>query len=171
MERTLVLDASWQPINAVSWQRAMGYVARGRCEVLENYDRMVHPDCAMPAVVRLCNSVKRTKQKVKFSRVNILARDRNTCQYCGPKFAPSELTYDHVTPRAQGGKTEWSNIVAACVACNTAKGARTPSQAEMRLLRKPERPSWIPQYNPRLRVPLRDVPKEWQTYWTVTLEP
>lgn len=171
MERTLVLDAGFQPVNAVSWQKAMSYIARDRAVVLEEYDRSVHADVQMPAVVRLCNSVKRTRQKVKFSRVNVLARDKFRCQYCGTKLPAGELTYDHVIPRSQGGKTEWHNIVSSCVPCNAAKANRTPAQAEMRLLVKPERPSWIPLFNPRLRVPLRDVPKEWRDYWTVELEP
>ena len=171
MERTLVLDSSYQPINAVSWQKAMSYIARDRATVLEEYDRSVHADVQMPAVVRLNNSVKRTRQKVKFSRVNILARDRNRCQYCGERLPSSELTYDHVIPRSQGGKTEWSNIVSCCVLCNKTKANRTPAQAEMRLLTKPVRPSWVASYNPRLRVPLREVPPEWRDYWTVELEP
>jgi 5-methylcytosine-specific restriction endonuclease McrA len=149
----------------------MSYIARDRCEILEEYEHSVHADVQMPAVVRLKNSVRRTRQKVKFSRVNILARDRNTCQFCGRKLPPSELTYDHVIPRAQGGKTEWTNIVAACGICNAAKGNRTPAQAEMKLLHKPERPSWIPLFNPRLRVPLRDVPEAWKNYWTIELDP
>ena len=170
MERTLVLDTGFQPINAVSWQKAMSYIARGRCEVLEEYEHTVHADVQMPAVVRLNNTVRRTRQKVKFSRVNILARDRNRCQFCGERLPSSELTYDHVIPRSQGGKTEWGNIVAACVPCNKAKANRTPAQAEMRLLTKPVRPNWIASYNPRLRVPLRDVPEQWKNYWTVELE-
>ena len=166
---TLVLDTGFQVINVVSWQRAMGYIARGRCDVVEEYDAMVHADTQMPAVVRLTHQVHRTRQKVKFSRSNILSRDGNRCQYCGSRFSTGDLTYDHVVPRCQGGKTEWGNIVASCYACNQAKGNRTPEQADMRLLRKPVRPSWMPTYNPRLR--LKNVPREWQNYWSVELEP
>jgi hypothetical protein len=39
----------------------------------------------------------------------------------------------------------------------------------MRLLREPVRPSWVPYYNPRLK--LHEVPPEWRSYWTVELEP
>jgi 5-methylcytosine-specific restriction endonuclease McrA len=165
---TLVLDSGFQPINVVPWQRAMAYILRDRCDVVEEYDAVVHADVQMPAVVRLNHSISRGRQKVKFSRSNVLMRDRGRCQYCGHKVPASDLTFDHVVPRCQGGKTEWTNIVMACYSCNQAKAHRTPAQADMRLLRQPVRPSWIPSYNARLK--LKDVPKEWQDYWVVELE-
>jgi len=167
--RTLVLDQSYQPVNAVSWQRAMSYLARGKADVLKEYAVEVHATALMPAVVRLHTGVHRGKQKVKFSRQNVMARDRGRCQYCGDKLSAADLTYDHVIPRAQGGKTTWENIVMACIPCNRAKANRTPQQAEMRLLRQPERPTWVPRYNARLQS--KDVPEEWREYWTVELEP
>ena len=48
---------------------------------------------------------------MKFSRVNIYARDGHRCQYCGATCAIDELTYDHVVPRSKGGLTTWENIV------------------------------------------------------------
>jgi len=167
--RTLVLDSSYLPVNVVSWQRAISYIARDRASVLEEYDREVHAGLNMPAVVRLNNSVQRGRQRVKFSRANVLARDKGRCQYCGARLPSDQLTYDHVIPRAQGGKTVWENIVMACVPCNAAKADKTPVQADMRLIKPPVRPSWIPRYNPRLR--LVDVPPEWRDYWNVELEP
>ena len=167
--RTLVLDQGYLPVNVVSWQRAMSYIARDRAAVLEEYDALVHAGVQMPAVVRLSRPVARHAQRVKFSRANVLARDRWRCQYCGQRFRGDELTYEHVVPRSQGGRTTWENIVMACVDCNRRKGSRTPAQAEMKLLRPPARPSWVPRYNPRLQP--REVPVEWRDYWTVELEP
>jgi len=166
---TLVLDQSMQPINIVPWQRALSYVLRERADVLEEYDVAVHPWMQMPAVVRLNHSISRSKQRVKFSRANVLMRDRCRCQYCGVKFSARDLTFDHVVPRCQGGKTVWENIVMACWPCNDGKGGRRPEQADMRLIRQPVRPSWVPHYNPRLK--LTEVPPEWRNYWTVELEP
>ena len=168
MQTTLVLDQCMQPINIVSWQRAASYISRDVVCVLEEYDASVHTGMQMPAVVRLNRPVQRGRQRVKFSRANVLMRDRNRCQYCGGRFATQDLTFDHVTPRCQGGKTTWENVVASCYSCNQAKGGRTPARADMRLLRQPARPTWVPQYNVRLRT--RDVPPEWRNYWTVELE-
>jgi len=165
---TLVLDSGYQPINIVPWQRAVSYLARARADVLEEYGALVHAGVQMPAVVRLNHQVSRGRQRVKFSRANVLMRDRCRCQYCGQRFAAKDLTFDHVVPRCQGGKTEWTNISMACWSCNDAKGGRRPEQADMRLLRQPVRPSWVPYYNPKLRA--SEVPPEWRGYWTVELE-
>jgi 5-methylcytosine-specific restriction endonuclease McrA len=97
----------------------------------------------MPAVVRLCRYARGRKKGVKFSRMNVYRRDEFTCQYCGDRPGVSLLTFDHVVPRAQGGKTEWTNIVTACVECNAAKADRTPEQAKMALSRKPARPAYM----------------------------
>jgi 5-methylcytosine-specific restriction endonuclease McrA len=175
--RTLVLDQGYLPVNVVSWQRAMSYIARDRADVLEEYATLIHAGVQMPAVVRLNRPVARYVPRVKFSRANVLARDRSRCQYCGRRLPSAELTYDHVIPRSQGGRTTWENIVMACVDCNRQKANRTPAQAEMRLLRPPSRPSvydvglaaGLPRYHPRLQP--RDVPPEWRDYWTVELEP
>jgi 5-methylcytosine-specific restriction endonuclease McrA len=35
------------------------------------------------------------------------------------------LTFEHVVPKSRGGQTTWSNIVTACVPCNTRKAAST----------------------------------------------
>ena len=168
--KTLVLDSSYRPINTVEWTRAVGYVVRDRADVLEEYGEIVHAGMQMPAVVRLRDVLRRDKQKVKFSRINVLSRDHWKCQYCGRRLPTSDLTYDHVIPRAQGGKTVWENIVSSCYPCNQAKANRTPTQADMRLLSKPTRPMWLPSFNPKLRMPLRDVPLLWRNYWTVELE-
>jgi|PlaIllAssembly_1097288.scaffolds.fasta_scaffold52347_1 5-methylcytosine-specific restriction endonuclease McrA len=167
--QTLVLDQSLQPINIVSWHRAVGMMLTGSADVLEEYDQLVHPRMQMPAVVRLHRPIERHKQKVKFSRANVVLRDRNRCQYCGRQFPTKELTFDHVIPRSRGGKTVWENIVMACWPCNDAKRNRLPHEADMRLLRQPVRPSWVPHYNPRLKQ--SEVPPEWRNYWHVELEP
>jgi 5-methylcytosine-specific restriction endonuclease McrA len=73
----------------------------------------------------------------------VLARDRETCQYCGAQPGRAHLTIDHVLPRAQGGNTTWENVVAACSACNHRKANRTPQQAGMALAHSPRRPSSV----------------------------
>jgi 5-methylcytosine-specific restriction endonuclease McrA len=113
--------------------------------------------------------VKKTKTPVKFSRQNIYARDKYRCQYCGAKFGPEELTYDHVVPRSRGGKTKWDNIVTCCIRCNRKKGGRTPAEARMRLIRKPSQPTWLPAL--RITIGFKEVPNSWRDYlyWNVEL--
>jgi 5-methylcytosine-specific restriction endonuclease McrA len=79
-------------------------------------------------------------KRIMLSRKNVLRRDRMRCQYCNGR---DRLTIDHVMPKSRGGKDTWENLVAACTRCNNRKGNRTPEEANMRLLRKPFRPSHV----------------------------
>ncbi len=167
--QTLLLNQGFEPIKVISWQRAITLLFLGKVEVLEEYGRgvkSVNLIIKVPAVVRLLRSFRRHARPVKFSRVNIYARDSYKCQYCGRKAAISELTYDHVKPRSQGGKTEWTNIVTCCYQCNRKKGGRTPREASMALLAQPTQPNWVPAV--AIRISLRSVPDAWRDYlyWT-----
>ncbi|MHC4994853.1 MAG: HNH endonuclease, partial [Planctomycetota bacterium] len=97
-------------------------------------------DLAIPHVVRLLGYARPRPQRVRLSRKNIFARDKNTCQYCGKAFKSAELNLDHVLPKSRGGQMRWDNIVCSCVACNTRKSNRTPREAGMKLIRKPVKP-------------------------------
>lgn len=167
--RTLLLSQSYEPITVISWQRALTLLSLGKVEVLEEYDTAVRSTTfiiKLPSVVRLLRAFRRHRKPVKFSRVNIYARDDYACQYCGEKKKLTELTYDHVLPRHQGGKTEWTNIVTACQDCNLFKGARTPEQAGMKLRNRPVQPKWVPAVT--ITVSTRSMPDAWRDYlyWT-----
>ena len=173
MQSTLLLAASYEPIDVISWQDAVRLMTLGKVEVIEEYDKDLHSTyliIKMPAVVRLLSMFKKRKKKVKFSRVNIYARDKYRCQYCGISGKMKDFTFDHVTPKAQGGKTTWINIVTCCSACNGKKDNRTPKEAGMRLRKKPVQPSWLPAIT--IRVSQKSMPDAWRDYlyWNVTLE-
>ena len=94
----------------------------------------------VPCILRLLTYSRVPTIPVKLTRKNIYIRDMNTCQYCGNQFPPERLNIDHVVPRSMGGKNTWTNLVCTCHECNTRKGNRTPREAGMKLLRKPEKP-------------------------------
>ena len=172
MENVLLLNVTYEPLKVIDWRRAITLLVMGKVEVLEEYSREIHSisfSIRLPAVVRLLRLVKRPRVPVRFSRQNIYARDKHICQYCGRKFPPEDLTYDHVIPKSRGGRTAWSNIVTCCVGCNRAKGGRTPSEAHMSLIREPDRPAWLPFL--RVTVGVRDMPSSWRDYlyWNVEL--
>lgn len=151
MVSTLLLNASYEPMKVITWERAVTLIVLGKVELVEAYDEMVRGvsvTLQMPSVVRLRRYARGRKKGVKFSRVNVYRRDEFTCQYCGERPGVAELTFDHVVPRAQGGKTEWTNIVTACVDCNAMKADRTPEQAGMTLARRPSRPAYMPAVAP-----------------------
>lgn len=164
MQRTLLLTCGYEPIRVISWQRAIRLLFLEKAEVVETWDWSVRTICQsfrVPAVVRLLTSFSLHQQRIKFSRHNVLARDRYRCQYCGEKHPAAKLTLDHVIPKSRGGKTDWTNIVTACKACNFSKRDRTPEEAHMKLRKEPKRPRWLPFMGITSR---RGVPRIWIDY-------
>lgn len=166
MTETLVLTAALRPLRLVSWQRAISLVFAGKVEVLESFDerpiRAISVELRRPAVVRYLRRVKLHVPLVRFSRENLWLRDDGRCQYCGVRLARSEFTFDHVLPRAQGGRTCWENIVVACVPCNRDKAARTPAEAGLVLARQPARPASLP--TTRWLLPADRTPSAFRPY-------
>ena len=167
MEQTLVLNATYEPLRIVSWQKAMTLLFQGKVEVIANYDREicgVTVRVKLPSVLRLLRHVrmKRPFADVPFSRANVYARDEHSCQYCGRRLPPSQLTFDHVIPVARGGHKGWDNIVTCCIACNRRKGDRTPEEIGFRLVRKPRHPAALPSLT--LSLGLHRAPESWRDY-------
>jgi len=189
MYRTLVLNQAWKPHDIITWQDAVAAMFKGSIEVLAQYDEVLavigrqtlssFPELRRalrqvvgtdtesltikaPAVAVLRRPVSMTKSGVKFSKINVALRDGFRCCYCGEKLPLSQLNYDHVLPRSQGGKTVWENIVMACYPCNSRKDNRTPEQAGMELLRVPVRPAILPMHSPH--IDLEKAPDEWRPF-------
>ncbi len=144
-EAVIVINASYEFLGLVSWQRAMGLLFSGKVEVIKESNRIVKTVTRtfhVPAVIRLVKFIRQIyKREVPFSRKNILVRDGYKCQYCGDDFNSGDLTVDHIIPKVQGGNNDWTNVVACCRSCNIRKGGRTPRQAGMQLVRKPFKPT------------------------------
>ena len=141
----MVLNLDYQPINICGMRRAVKLIYLGKAEILEDRGEfLLSPGQAIPhpSVIKLSYLVRRPQPQIKLSRKAVLARDTYRCQYCGRRGV--KMTIDHVTPRRLGGTFTWTNLVCACHACNAKKGDRTPQEAGMKLLRKPQRPSFIP---------------------------
>ena len=162
---TLILTNHFAPHSIVGWQDAITMLYLNKIETIEHYDETASSPSVtlkIPSVARLLKTVRSHKHGVKFSRINVLTRDDFRCQYCGHKFTPRHLNYDHVIPRSQGGKTVWENIVSSCYPCNRKKGRRTPEQAGMTLLKKPTRPKALPIASPI--IPIIGAPTAWEPY-------
>jgi 5-methylcytosine-specific restriction endonuclease McrA len=160
----LVLNKSYLPVHVTTVKRAFCLLYAGIVKAVnsqyETFDYeswsqitierndetigLVDRVIKVPRVILLLAYDRVPKRRVRFSRYNIFARDKSTCQYCGHRFSRSELNLDHVVPRAQGGTSTWENVVCSCHECNRRKGGRTPAEARMRLITLPRKPAWTP---------------------------
>ncbi len=165
-------DGQFQTYDFSTWREVSEYRAKHFRQEDDDWIRTITSEIQVPRVIRLLGYEKLPKQTVKFNRRNIFARDNNQCQFCGRKYSTSELSLDHVIPRSQGGQSTWDNVVCACVKCNVRKGGRTPKQAHMSLVRKPEKPKRSPLLN--LKLTHRKY-QSWKSfldnaYWSVELK-
>jgi len=165
-----VEDETYATYDFTSWAEVSQARRKFQPEA-HDWVRTVRFDLAVPRIIRLLTYDRVPKTRVRLNRRNLFARDGNRCQYCGKKFRSSDLSIDHVVPRSHGGRTEWTNVVCACLACNIRKGGRTPREAHMRLIREPRQPRTSPV------ISLRVGSKKYQTwrqfldaaYWHVEL--
>lgn len=167
VDRSLLLNTSYEPLRVITWQKAVVLLVKGKVEVIASYDRRIRGvslSLDLPAVLRLLRRarVARRLHQVPFSRTNIYLRDRYQCQYCGNRFSAAELTFDHVKPASQGGRKDWENIVTCCIPCNRRKGGKTPDEAGLRLVRRPGRPSYLPAH--AITYGMAEVPTSWRDF-------
>jgi len=171
---TLLLNSTYEPLKIIPWQRAITMWWSDKVEIVEEYDdfdlKSMSITMKCPAVVRLLKYVKGNRNKVKFSRINVFARDNFTCQYCGTQPGTRNLTYDHVLPKSRGGKTIWDNIVTCCLSCNSKKADSTPQEAHMKLKKLPTKPRQRPELKLTFNIP--KTPDAWRSYlyWNQELE-
>ncbi len=187
----LVLNSLYQAVQITGVPRAFRLFYAGRARALapdfssydfENWcdlpvgaeDDVIHtPSChiRIPRVIQLAHYDRVPHREVRFTRRNIFYRDKNRCQYCGKVFAQRDLNLDHVVPLSRGGHSTWTNVVTACVPCNSRKGNRLPDQAAIKLIRQPKKPAG----HPLLRATwIGRFHDEWKTfldeaYWNVEL--
>jgi len=166
MARALVLNASYEPLQVVGWQKAIILWFQGKVDILEHHDqfvRSVRMTFQVPSIIRLRTYVNvHQKPSLRFSRENVYLRDNYECQYCGLKFSIKDLTLDHVIPVSRGGPKDWKNIVTCCRLCNQKKGNRTPQEAHMPLLKKPVKPRALPHME--IIIQVHNAPESWKTY-------
>lgn len=140
MERVLVLNSDFSPLNVTTLRRGFVLVEKGKAEVLRKGEDIVTTigNFVRPVVIRLLNYVKFRPKTIKVNRRRVFKRDDYTCLYCGSK---KNLTIDHVIPKSKGGDNSWKNLATSCQRCNSNKGDKTPEQAGMKLRHKPYEPS------------------------------
>ena len=160
MGRSLVLNATYEPLGVVSARRAVVLVLSDKAEIVHhNGDQFRSERVALPvpSVIRLRYFVRVPYQRrAPLSRRAVFLRDGGRCQYCGKRAE----SIDHVVPRSRGGLHTWENVVAACSRCNSAKRDHLLEDTHLRLRRMPEAPrhlNWVV-------VTVGHVPEHWEQY-------
>lgn len=196
----LVLNRSYMAVHVVDVRRAFSLLLKDLAEVVtveedryatydwdswkevaEARDRFPEQDydwiqtvsmrIPVPKVIRLFDYNRVPSRQVKFNRRNLFARDEHSCQYCGKRFPTQDLTLDHIVPRSKGGPSTWTNIVVACVPCNSRKGGRLLHEAGMKLIK----PAAAPRRSPLIAMKIRSPRyRSWarflnEAYWEVEL--
>lgn len=167
------LPLSYAPLELWCWQDTIKAITEKKAVPVSFYDgiyiRSPSIQMQLPSVIMLTRYVRRC-QKVAFTRYNIHLRDEFQCQYCG---AHTELTYDHLVPRARGGQTSWENIVIACSPCNGKKGQLPLKDSGLKLKRQPFEPVREQLEAIAKRYPPNHLHDDWRSeaWWDAELEP
>lgn len=112
----------------------------------------------IPSVIRSKRYVRLPFTKSTLSKENIFKRDRFTCKYCGCTDKRT-LTIDHITPRSNGGKNTWENLVTSCYSCNNTKGSRSLEE-----LGWERPPTGHPHYLLIMSKFITNIPNDWRDY-------
>lgn len=105
----------------IDWMRNREILLRGWARASDG--RLYHQTLTEFVLAMLA---KRQSRGYLRLRDAVIEQWGNRCIYCGATDLP--LTLDHVVPRSRGGPDTIDNLVPACLPCNCAKGARTPSE-------------------------------------------
>ena len=123
----LRLDASGQPIEWITWKKAVTYQVTGDVswslgEVEFSFHGGENRITGLTSVVTTASIIAvkgeaKGKRKYKIpvlTNSQLFKRDRCICAYCGNKFPEAKLSRDHIMPRSKGGADTWMNVVTAC---------------------------------------------------------
>jgi 5-methylcytosine-specific restriction endonuclease McrA len=166
-KKVLVLNRGWMPVGIVDTKHAILQLAAGAATALDIEDGGITPlkwedwitlkvrpqDDAVhsahfkirrPTVISCVEYAKMPKRTPKFNLKGIGARDGWRDQYSNEPLDPSDASIDHVIPRSRGGENSWLNSVLCKRETNHKKGARTPEEAGLKLVKKPSEPRSMP---------------------------
>ena len=141
MDRVLVLNSDYTPLNVTDTRRGFILVMKGKAEIVkEDINKIVTTvgEFVKPLIIRLVNYVRFRRNAIKVGRRRVMKRDGYQCGYCGSK---RNLTIDHIIPRCKGGDNSWKNLVTCCSKCNNSKGDKTPEEVGLKLKTKPYEPT------------------------------
>lgn len=142
----LLLNASYEPLRVISWQRAICLQLADRADVIEAVEGRAlrtsgGAEFAFPSVIRLREMVVVPFRRgaAPITRRALVARDRGECQKVGCNKRGG--TMDHLIPKSRGGQHTWHNVVLMCGEHNNTKSDRTLEELGWELKKAPRAPS------------------------------
>ena len=160
-KKVLLLNSSYEPMTIVNGRKAILMMLSEKVDSIEKTEYYINSEnlkLILPSVIKLKSYIYLKTKNIPLTRKNIIERDNYTCQYCG-KYSKN-ITIDHIIPKVRNGKDSWENLVSACIKCNLNKGNKLISQTNMKLLKKPGKPSYIYQ----LQTHANKGNKSWKPY-------
>jgi 5-methylcytosine-specific restriction endonuclease McrA len=132
--------------NSPEYTQPVGWDEWRKLPVRE-YDLAIHTsnmEIRAPRVIIQPNYSKMPTVQPRPTKEAIRKRDGGICQYTGEVLTWKEGNIDHVTPRSQGGRNTFENMVWCHKDINSKKADKTPKQAGLTLIRKPFAPKSLP---------------------------
>jgi len=132
--QVIILNSDYTYLNMVSWQKAFKIMVKGKATVVKYSNEVIkiaeNLTMKIPAVMRLMKIVRVIyKNRVPFSKRNVMVRDGFKCAYCGTEGV--RFTIDHVKPKSKGGKSTFENCVTSCKPYKLKKGNKLCSEIKM----------------------------------------
>lgn len=143
----LLLNASYEPLRVISWQRAICLQLAERADLIEALSNRTlrtsgGNEFPFPAVIRLRSMVfvPYRRGAAPITRRALASRDGGMCQKadCDRRGA----TMDHLLPKSRGGEHSWHNVVLMCAEHNNSKGDRTIDELGWSLKVAPRAPKY-----------------------------
>lgn len=161
--RTLMLNLDGMPLSVVNIRRAIVLdLNNSNVTVLRYYDKEIlssNGKVKIPAVMIYSRYININRKKTPSKRA-IRMRDKNKCVYCEIDLHSDIFTIDHVIPvsrfKNKSAANTWENQVSCCRKCNHKKGNRTPEEANMKMLSKPQKMEIL--------FLVDNIPEEWESY-------
>lgn len=164
----LLLNASYEPLRVVSWQRAICMQLADRADLIESVpDRVLRAsggrEFPFPSVIRLREMavIPFRRGTAPITRRALAHRDHGECQKVGCDRRGS--TMDHLLPRSRSGAHDWLNVVLMCAEHNNKKGDRTIEELGWSLKKPPRVPTYETLY-----LDTRHVVPQWRQWLGLT---
>ena len=179
--KILLLNCSYQPLRFITWKESIDLIWGDIADTIEEtfdgesfFARSPSIQIQIPSVLRLRKEVKVPRARLAtYSPTNVFIRDNWQCQLAlGPKLEEGFLgcqapnsgdlkagnkTLDHIVPRYYQGDSTFTNVVAACYACNQYKRHHLSIKPK----KIPRHPTWL---SIHLRKYLKSNVKEWEQW-------